>query len=266
VLAATQASAQTAAEASGNAAIAARDVFRSRCARCHGPNLQRPSGRFGYVLDLRRLAGNPELVIPGKPDESELLQIVSRNEMPPNSPLPAEEKDAIRAWIVAGAPPLPPGAETASDKSPGPPDDVKRILAAAGKFHLLLLHFPIALLIAAAVADLWASARKQPGPTPAVRFCAILGAAATVPTAVLGWAYAAAGHGTSQPDTLMWHRWLGTAVAVWAVATAAVVERGARRGKHGSVAQLMVLLAAFLVGAAAHFGGSLIHGDILFNW
>ena len=54
VLAATQASAQTAAEASGNAAIAARDVFRSRCARCHGPNLQRPSGRFGYVLDLRR--------------------------------------------------------------------------------------------------------------------------------------------------------------------------------------------------------------------
>jgi mono/diheme cytochrome c family protein len=266
VLAYAASPAQTAPENPGDAALAVRDVFRTRCAACHGPNLLKPSGRFGYVLDLKRVAANPELVIPGKPDESELLQIVSRNEMPPSKPLSPEEKDAVRAWIVAGAPPVPPGAESAADKSPGPPDDIRRILTGAGKFHLVLLHFPIALLIAAAVADLWASARKQPGPSPAVRFCTILGAAAAVPTAALGWAYAAAGHGASQPGNLMWHRWLGTAVAVWAVATAAVVERGARRGTHGSMAQLMVLLGAFLVGVAAHFGANLIHGEILFDW
>jgi mono/diheme cytochrome c family protein len=261
-------SASGAPEDPGKAAIAVREVFRTRCAGCHAANKLRPAGNFGYVLDLRRVANNPEMVVAGKPDESELLQLVKRNEMPPSpaKPLSPEEKDAIHAWIVAGAPPLPPGAELASDTSSGPPDDIRRILAGAGKFHLLLLHFPVALLIVAALADLWASARKEPGPSAAVRFCVVLGAAAAVPTALLGWAYALAGHGTSQPATLMWHRWLGTGVAVWAVATAVVVERGARQGKHGSVGQLMVLLGAFLVGAAAHFGGTLIHGDILLSW
>src|SRR5690242_13521214 len=30
-------------------------VFAAKCAGCHGPNLPKPKGRFGYVLDLRRV-------------------------------------------------------------------------------------------------------------------------------------------------------------------------------------------------------------------
>jgi len=31
-------------------------VFALKCAGCHGPNLAKPKGRFGYVLDLARVA------------------------------------------------------------------------------------------------------------------------------------------------------------------------------------------------------------------
>jgi mono/diheme cytochrome c family protein len=89
-------------------AAAARAVFAARCAGCHGPDLRRPRGRFGYVLDLRRVAGNPEMVIPFKPGESELWLLVRQNEMPPpdapSGSLTAREKEVIRAWIAAGAP------------------------------------------------------------------------------------------------------------------------------------------------------------------
>lgn len=83
-------------------------VFSAKCAGCHGPQLARPEGRFGYILDLGRVANNPELVVPLAPDESELWEHIRRDEMPPadapNGPLSMAEKDVIRAWIAAGAP------------------------------------------------------------------------------------------------------------------------------------------------------------------
>jgi len=94
--------------------VAARDlpaevvgVFRSKCTGCHGPDLQKPKGRFGYVLDLARLAGDREKIVPGRPAESELWELVDRDEMPPpdspQGPLTQEQKEVIRDWIAAGA-------------------------------------------------------------------------------------------------------------------------------------------------------------------
>src|SRR5579859_4946668 len=83
-------------------------VFSAKCAGCHGPNLAKPKGRFGYVLDLARVAANPEMVVPSSPDESELWELVRREEMPPadapTGPLSQEQKELIKAWIAAGAP------------------------------------------------------------------------------------------------------------------------------------------------------------------
>src|SRR6516225_8896725 len=77
-------------------------VFSSKCAGCHGPDLPKPRGRFGYVTDLARIARNREMVVPSSPEESELWDLVSRNEMPPPDspagPLSAAEKEVIRAW------------------------------------------------------------------------------------------------------------------------------------------------------------------------
>jgi mono/diheme cytochrome c family protein len=86
----------------------ARGVFKAKCAGCHGADLPKPKAQFGYVLDLRRLAADPEKVIPGRPAESELWALVEHDEMPPpdspRGPLTSSQKEAIRAWIAAGAP------------------------------------------------------------------------------------------------------------------------------------------------------------------
>lgn len=85
-----------------------RTVFSAKCASCHGADLEHPEGRFGYVLDLKKIRENPELVVPGSPVESELWILVQRGEMPPAdsgiSPLSEADQLVVRDWIVAGAP------------------------------------------------------------------------------------------------------------------------------------------------------------------
>jgi mono/diheme cytochrome c family protein len=31
-------------------------VFQAKCSECHGPQVPKPKGNFGYVLDLKKLA------------------------------------------------------------------------------------------------------------------------------------------------------------------------------------------------------------------
>lgn len=83
-------------------------IFQARCTECHGANLQRPKGKFGYVLDLARLAANPKMIVPGMPAQSELYQTVFHDEMPPpksnRPPLTSEEKEIVKSWIEAAHP------------------------------------------------------------------------------------------------------------------------------------------------------------------
>lgn len=99
--------------AAANLASTVRNIFSAKCTECHGSDLPRPKGKFGYVLDLERLAGNPHLVVPFKPDESKLWKRVRDEEMPPAyataGSLTDEEKAAIRMWIESGSPAVPRG-------------------------------------------------------------------------------------------------------------------------------------------------------------
>lgn len=241
---------------------AARQVFAARCTGCHGPDLPHPKGRFGYILDLRRVADNPEMVIPGQPDESELWALVKHGDMPPpdspRGPLSATEKEVVRAWIAAGAP----------DASSPPPEPQPEVTASAGdravgwlgKFHLLALHFPIALIVAAGIAELGSMWRRERMPSAAVRFCLWLAAVSAVPTAALGWMHAAAGNGSGSPQLLLAHRWLGSTTAVSIAFTAVVAELDARRGVRTLRVRLLLAGVVLLTGITAHLGGSLAHG------
>jgi mono/diheme cytochrome c family protein len=85
-----------------------RSLFEAKCAGCHNAETGKPEGRFGYVLNLQKVAANPELIIPSKPSESELWLLIRDGEMPPaDSPfgkLDAAQKELVRNWIAAGAP------------------------------------------------------------------------------------------------------------------------------------------------------------------
>ena len=255
-----------------------RGVFAAKCAACHGPDLAKPKGRFGYVLDLRRVAGNPEMVIPSRPDESELWVLVNRGEMPPpdspHGPLTTAEKETVRSWIATGAPdvkPLALGSSATDLPDPPSPAPVSvpttdRVLRFMGKFHLLALHLPIALMLAAGLGEIVSVWRRSREPSAAVQFCLPLAALAAVPTVALGWFHAAAGNGVGSPQLLLLHRWLGTVAGAWVIGTAGCAEWDARRGFRSRGVRAALAVGITLVAAAAHIGGLMAHGRDFFDW
>jgi hypothetical protein len=251
-----------------------RTLFAAKCASCHGPDLPKPKGRFGYVLDLPRVADNPEMVIRGSPDESELWVLVRNDEMPPSDspsgPLTSKQKAVIREWIAHGAPNIaseaPPLSVPEKDINTTELTAGDRVIRWLGKFHLLFLHFPIALGFAALVAEgawLW---KRSFVSAEVVRFCVWLAAAAALPTALLGWLFAASGHGVGSPQLLTAHRWLGTAAALSLGVAAVCVERDARIGTRRPLARLLLIGAMTMIVLTAHLGGLLAHGSDFFDY
>ncbi len=259
-----------------NLAAEVKAVFQAKCAECHGPQVRKPKGKFGYILDLEKLAADPDKVVPGKPEDSQLWQLVQDEEMPPEEakagPLTKEQKQIIHDWIAAGAPskssepPAAPTPTTPSTESAPTPSAEKHFLRWLGKFHVIVVHFPIALLLAAAAGEMWSAWRHIRQPAPTVHFCVLLGAISSVVSAALGWLHAASGYGLDSPLILAWHLRFGTATAAVSavLAVLSVVEN--RRGKRSWWFRLVLLLAALLVAVAGYFGGRLAYGDDFFKW
>src|SRR5262249_21983212 len=121
-----------------------------------------------------------------------------------------------------------------------------------GRFHLLVLHFPIALVLAAAVAEFGSVVRRSRVPLPAIRFCLLLATTSVVTTVALGWLHALAGNGAGMPRILAVHRWLGTAAGVGVTVATALCEWDARRGVRSLPGRVLLFVAALLVGLTGH--------------
>ena len=84
-----------------------RPLLLRRCSECHGANKQ----QGGVRLDIRGgIHGNKEfepLVVPGKPQESRLIQVVGYSgddvQMPPKGKLPEPETEILTKWVQQGA-------------------------------------------------------------------------------------------------------------------------------------------------------------------
>ena len=156
----------------------------------------------------------------------------------------------------------------AADSADAPPVTFLRHgLEWIGRFHVLTVHFPIALIAAAAMAEGWLMVIRQKNPSSTVRYCLALGAAGAVMAAALGWPHAAWGGFSDSPSmTLEWHRWLGTITAVVAIVTFIAGERDARRRLRSPLFRAMLFALALMVGVSAHLGGTLTHGDAFLKW
>ena len=83
-----------------------RPLLSESCFKCHGPAKQ----SSGLRLDSRRamLEGGTTgpAVVPGKPDESLLVQAVAHThdelKMPPKTKLPEHSVSALRRWVEMG--------------------------------------------------------------------------------------------------------------------------------------------------------------------
>lgn len=149
------------------------------------------------------------------------------------------------------------------DKDHGQTSSFK-LLPFIGRFHMLVIHFPIALLLVGAFMETISIVKKGGrGTETVVRVTVGFGAVAAVVAVLLGLANAI---GADYRGTLSWvfwwHRALGITTATVALVAWIAVERRARRATPASIASARVLLflAALLVGVTGHFGGSLVYG------
>jgi mono/diheme cytochrome c family protein len=85
-----------------------RPILAENCFACHGPDSA--ARKAGLRLDRRDDAVKAEAVVPGKPDQSALVERIFSDDpgqrMPPpktHKKLTAAQKDALRRWIAAGA-------------------------------------------------------------------------------------------------------------------------------------------------------------------
>ena len=91
----------------------ARDIqpiFAEHCSNCHGPDKQKGGLNLTDRVSLRaKLKSGKHAVVPGKPDQSELIYRLTTTDadeqMPPpekGKPLPAKDIAKIRQWIAEG--------------------------------------------------------------------------------------------------------------------------------------------------------------------
>jgi hypothetical protein len=85
-----------------------RPLLSDRCFFCHGPD--KAHRKSGLRLDVREAAIKEGAIVPGKPDESELVKRITTTDtddlMPPaesHKSLTPADKDILRRWIEEGA-------------------------------------------------------------------------------------------------------------------------------------------------------------------
>src|SRR5580765_2601172 len=133
-------------------------------------------------------------------------------------------------------------------------------MAFIGRLHLLLIHFPIALVIAAVAAEgvaaVTADDRWHMVAVRNIRAGAVFAALA----AIAGWRLSLE-MGMDALPLLEWHRWLGTLGGVVTLA-AAIATAGVRSRSPLGVRGYRIALfaAAALVAVTAHLGGQLVWG------
>lgn len=275
--------AHQAAHAQSDPAAAALHVFQQKCAACHGPELARPKGKFGHVTDLARLAADVAHIVPGEPEKSELFLLVDRGEMPPPrskyAPMSAAEKDAIRQWIAGGALPI---AASTPDQPPSQPPAAQQAGATSGRtslndqplsvgrlvgrMHPAVIHFPVAMLMVAILAEVLLIITGRASFRTVVLFCIIVGTLGSLAAVATGWMLAEhAGYASSTNEYFICHQRLGFVTTGLAIVTLGLYARSIRANQSNVwrwLARAALLAVAVISSLTGHFGGVLVYGPV----
>lgn len=124
-----------------------------------------------------------------------------------------------------------------------------------GRFHPLLVHLPIGILVIAFLLEALSKAKRLAFLAPAVLPVLIFGALSAVISCVAG--YLLSLTGGYEDDALALHQWLGIGVAVISVILCILHKLNIARKLWFVLSVCMIIL----LSAAGHYGGSLTHGD-----
>ena len=132
-------------------------------------------------------------------------------------------------------------------------------MALTGRLHPLLVHFPIALILIAAIAELAFLATRFPTWHTVAVANLRAGAAFAVASATAGWLLASSRIVEASP-ALEWHRWLGLIAAVAALAAALMTVQIDHLRRRRWRYRTALFSAAAFVAVAGHFGAVLVWG------
>jgi len=143
-----------------------------------------------------------------------------------------------------------------------------RLLRFVGRTHSALVHFPIAFIYGAALAELLLllGICASMGLAHAQRFCLYLAAISALPAAGVGWIL---GESKRSELTLTQHRWLGVASAVLCILCLVASEKRRRAAGPGPWTRWtpwLIFLTAALVAVTGHWGGVLTFGEQYFEF
>ena len=133
-------------------------------------------------------------------------------------------------------------------------------LQVLGAIHPLIVHFPIALAIVAALAMLLHWIGRHEGFGDFAFHCTWIAALASVCVAASGWFFADA---SRESDKLFLHRWfgIGSSVGLIALAFMTSLVRGDSWPGLLKISRFASLLVAVGIGITAHFGGDMVWGE-----
>ena len=138
-------------------------------------------------------------------------------------------------------------------------------MALIGRLHPVLVHFPIALIVAAFGCELVSMATRVPEWHVAAVANLRIGAAFAVGSAIAGWIFARSPMVDLSPS-LEWHRWVGACATVAAIGAVLSVDSSADSSSPSIWTYRGALgTAAVLVGITGHLGGVLVWGAHFFQ-
>ena len=140
-------------------------------------------------------------------------------------------------------------------------EDEYSMTAFLGRFHPMVLHFPIALLVLTFLFEIGACFRSSKGFQVAIWATLILANIMLLKTILFGWFLA--NEGGYNEEALFWHRWLGVGVGalsfilIWLKMYAAKGDSLKRRNWYRGV----LFFNVYVLMSGAHHGGELTHGS-----
>jgi uncharacterized membrane protein len=262
-----------------------RPLLQDECLRCHGETRQKGDLKLNDRSAILKGGKNGPAMVVGDPEHSRLIVAVRYQDedlqMPPDGRLADADVQALADWIRAGAiwvhadgsiegasapgqtsatpTAMAPASHADGAKPPGDHDGGKQP-PLIGRPHPAIIHFPIACLILALLAEFLVVTRG-PAWQPTVGLLVTLGVLGTA-AAVLTGTFFGDGSMFDRPGRdLKIHELLGWLTLVLALAAGALLLASRSSPRARLYFRLALLAAAIAVAVTGHFGGMMSHPE-----
>jgi uncharacterized membrane protein len=247
-------------------------MYQRLCAKCHGSDGTGNRARE----DQPEIPDFTDATWQARRTDAQLVASIldGKEEMPDFSGRITQERVGdlvvhVRAFAPTAGEPRKQmqGAIVPSQVAPSERSLFKKSIRWLGNFHPPTVHFPIALLTAAAVAELLRMATAKPAFDAASRYCLWFGTVTALAAGLLGW-FLARFRLTDASEVMMAHRWLGTVTVIGAGLVLVLGEASRRRDRRRTRIgfRFALLVVAMLVLVTGFFGGAVVFGLDHYRW